>query len=56
MSQYDFEMEEVRSKSSERTAVIFLALILFPLLAVIGIGGYGFLIWMSQIIFGPPTV
>jgi nitrate reductase NapE len=26
-----------------------------PLLAVIGVGGFGFLVWMYQLIAGPPA-
>ncbi|MCV6824801.1 MULTISPECIES: periplasmic nitrate reductase, NapE protein [Halocynthiibacter] len=43
------------SKKDERTAFIFLAVFLAPILAVAIVGGYGFMIWMSQIISGPPT-
>jgi nitrate reductase NapE len=26
-----------------------------PVLAVIVVGGYGFLVWMYQLVVGPPT-
>ena len=42
-------------KRDERRAFVFLALFLAPILAVAIVGGYGFLIWMTQIIAGPPT-
>lgn len=33
---------------------VFLIVFLFPILAVAVVGGYGFIIWMSQIFMGPP--
>ncbi|MDL0430506.1 periplasmic nitrate reductase, NapE protein [Marinobacter sp. TBZ242] len=33
---------------------IFLIVFLFPILAVAVVGGYGFIIWMSQVLMGPP--
>lgn len=43
------------SRSEERRAFLLLAVVLAPVLAVALVGGYGFLIWMSQIIIGPPA-
>lgn len=40
----------------ELTAFLFLTLILAPLLAVLIVAGYGFAVWMYQIIMGPPSV
>lgn len=42
------------SRREELSVFIFLAVFLAPILSVAIVGGYGFLIWMSQIIFGPP--
>ncbi|RDV24506.1 nitrate reductase [Alteromonas aestuariivivens] len=39
----------------ERHAFVFITVILFPLLAVMLVGGLGFVIWISQMIFGPPV-
>jgi nitrate reductase NapE len=33
---------------------LFLTVVLAPVLAVAIVGGYGFLIWMYQLIAGPP--
>ncbi|MGQ3029238.1 MAG: periplasmic nitrate reductase, NapE protein, partial [Ferrovibrionaceae bacterium] len=33
---------------------IILAVLIWPVLAVGVVGGYGFLIWMTQMVFGPP--
>lgn len=41
-------------KRDERRLFIFLVVFLFPILAVAVVGGYGFIIWMSHIILGPP--
>ncbi|MGH0002004.1 periplasmic nitrate reductase, NapE protein [Pseudovibrio ascidiaceicola] len=43
------------SKGRERAAFLFLAVVLAPVLMTAAVGGYGFLIWMSQILFGPPS-
>lgn len=42
-------------KRYESMAFVFLTVVLAPVLAVAAVGGYGFLIWIFQIIFGPPT-
>lgn len=41
-------------KRHERRLFIFLIVFLFPILAVAIVGGYGFFVWMSQILMGPP--
>ena len=46
--------EHVLTKRGERRVFIFIAVLLFPILSVIVVGGYGFAIWMLQLIFGPP--
>ena len=46
---------DVFTKKDERRAFVFLALFLAPILAVAIVGGLGFMIWMTQIIAGPPT-
>ena len=44
------------TKAEERRAFVLLAVVLFPFLSVAVVGGYGFLVWMSQAFFlGPPT-
>lgn len=43
--------------SGRRAEIIVFAIIvalIWPVIAVGVVGGYGFLIWMSQIILGPP--
>ena len=38
----------------ELLAFLFLTVVLSPVLAVAVVGGYGFLVWISQMIYGPP--
>jgi nitrate reductase NapE len=46
--------EEQSEKAIERRTFIFLAVILAPAMAVAIVGGYGFAVWISQLILGPP--
>lgn len=43
-----------KEKQQELRLFLFITVVLFPLLSVILVGGYGLLIWISQMIFGPP--
>ena len=43
------------TKRDERVAFLFLTVILAPMLSVLIVGGYGFAVWIAQIITGPPT-
>ena len=43
------------TKADERRAFLLLAVFLAPFLACVIVGGYGFMIWMLQLVFGPPT-
>lgn len=45
------------SKDARRRELLIffiLAFAIWPIVAVGVVGGYGFLVWMSQIVFGPP--
>ncbi len=44
-----------QGKGSELRLFVFLTVVLAPILAVVLVGGYGFLVWMFQLIAGPPT-
>ena len=35
---------------------LFMTVVLFPVLAVITVAAYGFLVWMWQLLNGPPGV
>ena len=49
--------EEVpkRGKSRELWAFILLTVVLAPVVSVVVVGGYGFIVWMYQLLVGPPT-
>jgi nitrate reductase NapE len=47
-------MTEEYSKTEERRAFLLLVVFLAPFLSVVIVGGYGFLVWISQILLGPP--
>jgi nitrate reductase NapE len=45
---------DVREKKEELRSFLFLTAVLVPALSVIVVAGYGFIVWMSQLIMGPP--
>jgi nitrate reductase NapE len=42
------------SRREEFFAFLVLAIFIWPIVAVGVVGGYGFLVWMLQVVFGPP--
>ena len=42
------------TRRAEIAAFVVLAVLIWPVLAVGVVGGYGFIVWLSQIILGPP--
>jgi len=49
------DTDAIPSKSQETRLFLFLLIFLFPLLSVALVGGYGFIVWISQLTFlGPP--
>lgn len=48
------EKPQRNARREEIFAFIILAIVIWPILAVGVVGGYGFIVWMSQLIFGPP--
>ncbi len=44
-----------KSKRRELWGFLFLTVIFAPALAVAIVGGYGFLVWMYQLVQGPTT-
>ena len=50
----EFSKSAESSKSEERRAFVVLSVFLAPAVAVVIVGGYGFAVWMSQILLGPP--
>ncbi|MEP4484786.1 MAG: periplasmic nitrate reductase, NapE protein [Halioglobus sp.] len=47
-------MQEESEKTLERRVFLFLVVFLAPALAFMIVGGYGFMVWMSQLLLGPP--
>jgi len=44
------------TRRDERVAIVFLAVVLAPIVAVLLVAGYGFFVWMYQLIAGPPSM
>lgn len=42
------------TKRREIAMFVLLAILIWPVLSIAIVGGYGFMVWMSQIILGPP--
>jgi nitrate reductase NapE len=47
--------DEVPTRSQELRSFLFLSIVMAPILAVVIVAGYGFLVWMLQTLTGPPT-
>jgi nitrate reductase NapE len=47
--------EDTTQRREEWRTWIFLTFVMAPVLAVAVVGGYGFIVWMYQILTGPPT-
>lgn len=48
--------EEAGARGRELRTFLFLTVVLFPLLSVILVAGYGFAVWIWQIFMGPPGI
>ncbi len=46
--------QDQQEKTDERTTFFILAVVLAPVAAIAIVGGYGFAVWISQLIMGPP--
>lgn len=42
------------TRGEELRVFLFLTVVLAPVLAVMVVGGYGFAVWMYQLVAGPP--
>ena len=42
------------TKTEEWRSFVFLAVVMAPVLASLIVAGYGFLVWMTQLLAGPP--
>ncbi|PWC83326.1 nitrate reductase [Azospirillum sp. TSH100] len=45
---------EPGTRRREIAMFLLLAVFIWPVLSVAVVGGYGFVVWMSQLILGPP--
>ncbi|TKT78189.1 periplasmic nitrate reductase, NapE protein [Aquamicrobium sp. LC103] len=50
----DLGPSPARARRRELLAFLVLAFGIWPVVAVGVVGGYGFIVWMYQIVFGPP--
>jgi periplasmic nitrate reductase NapE len=48
------ERRNAHSRGAELRAFLLLSVVMAPVLAVLIVSGYGFLVWMVQIFAGPP--
>ena len=48
-------VEDPQRKTEELRRFLFLTAVMVPVLSIIVVAGYGFIVWMSQLISGPPT-
>ncbi|MDX1300791.1 trimethylamine N-oxide reductase system protein TorE [Photobacterium sp.] len=47
--------ESGEKRSREWQSFLFITIFLFPILSIMAVGGYGFIVWMMQIfLLGPP--
>jgi nitrate reductase NapE len=47
-------MSDPATSKAEFAVFAIIAALIWPVVAVGVVGGYGFLVWMYQLIFGPP--
>lgn len=45
----------VGNRKDELISFLFLTVVMAPVAAVGIVGGYGFIVWMTQLIVGPPV-
>ncbi len=48
------EAPETYTKAQELRSFLLLSIVMAPVLAVIFVSGYGFAVWMFQLVAGPP--
>ena len=48
------EKPESLTKKQELRSFLFLSVVMAPIVAVIFVAGYGFVVWMFQLLAGPP--
>lgn len=50
----DIQSDQKASRRRELMGFLFLTVVLAPAVTVAIVGGYGFVIWMYQLVAGPP--
>ena len=48
------QAEKTTTRRQELFMFALLAILIWPFIAVAVVGGYGFAVWMWQLVFGPP--
>lgn len=48
-------LEAESTRKAELRSFLFLTVVMAPILTVMIVGGYGFAVWMYQLIAGPPS-
>lgn len=54
MSRDAIQDDAPSTRREEWRSFLFFTVVMAPVLAVMVVGGYGFLVWMYQLIAGPP--
>lgn len=54
MGSPDRGIDHLHTKAHELRSFLFLSVVMAPTIAGIVVAGYGFLVWMYQLIAGPP--
>ena len=49
------ETAETGRRSVEWRVFLFITMVLFPVLSVLIVGGWGLLVWITQMLSGPPS-
>jgi len=50
----DTQPDSTQSTRRELSAFLFLTVVLAPAITIAIVGGYGFAVWMYQLVAGPP--
>lgn len=49
------EPADATAKAAERKAFLFLTVVMAPLIAFLVVASYGLMVWIYQMVMGPPT-
>lgn len=47
--------QDPQRKKEEWRSFLFLTAVMVPVLTVMFVAGYGFIVWMTQLVSGPPS-